>query len=481
MNCPTLWQTLAKSFQEKRQDPSSLRILSSQLLLGAKSISLFHPTAPDFAAQSPRPSMIKSRAANNLGSRIASFSHQSACGEIARVLNSTPSKSLYVSYFCQPRYFSQRHISIRNHNPSASFKYSPQARAFSRLGSIEHRSANKRPSTSSSNPRNIKQSCSSKLLASSQKPQESSFGSWTAALIVCVAIAVYSASSELVSSKKTKHHTRRELLDDIEQEISNMTGEALPGRPGTLTPEQEENLREFWIATLQVFGVLDAKDVNGKGSAAPGAARARSDTESSKKPKKKRMSMFRRGKECDDSESVTSTDSTPAASDSDDKYGQTKEFHEALASMSPESLRATFWSMVKHDHPDALLLRFLRARKWDVEKALVMMVSTMRWRSMDQHVDDDIMKNGELRSLEDESGSDPEKKRHGHGFLAQLRMGKSYIHGSDKSGRPMCFVRVKLHKQGEQSEESLERYTVFLIESARMTLAPPVDTAVSLF
>jgi hypothetical protein len=43
----------------------------------------------------------------------------------------------------------------------------------------------------------------------------------------------------------------------------------------------------------------------------------------------------------------------------------------------------------------------------------------------------------------------------------------------------MCFVRVRLHKQGEQSEESLERYTVFVIESARMILAPPVDTAVS--
>ncbi len=44
----------------------------------------------------------------------------------------------------------------------------------------------------------------------------------------------------------------------------------------------------------------------------------------------------------------------------------------------------------------------------------------------------------------------------------------------------MCFVRVRLHRQGEQSEESLERYTVFVIESARMVLSPPVDTAVSL-
>jgi hypothetical protein len=254
-----------------------------------------------------------------------------------------------------------------------------------------------------------------------------------------------------------------------------MTGEALPGRPGTLTPEQEEKLRQFWIATLEVFGKLDSKDVIG----ATEAVRVRSNTLAAKKPKKKRLSLFRKSNKDEDTDSVTSTDSSSQVGDSEDKYGQTKEFHDALSSLSPETLRATFWSMVKHDHPDALLLRFLRARKWDVEKALVMMVSTMRWRASDMHVDDDIMKNGELASLEAENGSDPAKKKSGHDFLAQMRLGKSYLHGLDKAGRPMCFVRVRLHKQGEQSEESLERYTVFIIESARMILAPPVDTAVS--
>lgn len=278
-----------------------------------------------------------------------------------------------------------------------------------------------------------------------------------------------------------RKHTPIEILEDIEQEISKMTGEPLPGRPGTLTSEQEEKLKEFWIATLQVFGVLDPKEVNGNGLAEIGNGRARADTSTSKKPKKKRMSLFRKNKDTDDTDSVTSTESTghPVVADADDKYGQTKEFHEALASLTPETLRATFWSMVKHDHPDALLLRFLRARKWDVEKALVMMVSTMRWRASDVHVDDDIMKNGELSSLEAANGSDPAKRRLGEDFLAQMRLGKSFLHGVDKNGRPMCFVRVRLHRQGEQSEESLERYTVFVIESARMVLQPPVDTAVS--
>ncbi|KAK4897270.1 hypothetical protein LTR28_001735, partial [Elasticomyces elasticus] len=138
--------------------------------------------------------------------------------------------------------------------------------------------------------------------------------------------------------------------------------------------------------------------------------------------------------------------------------------------------------MAKHDNPDALLLRFLRARKWDVHNALVMLVSTMHWRAVEMHVDDDIMLNGELHALR-QSKSAGSKAEQGEGadFLAQMRMGKSFLHGVDREGRPMCFVRVRLHRQGEQSEKSLERYTVYTIETARMMLKPPVDTATIVF
>lgn len=64
-------------------------------------------------------------------------------------------------------------------------------------------------------------------------------------------------------------------------------------------------------------------------------------------------------------------------------------------------------------------------------------------------------------------------------FMSQLRLGKSYVHGLDKDGRPICFVRVRLHKPGDQSEESLERSIVYIMETTRLMLHPPVDTAVS--
>lgn len=291
-------------------------------------------------------------------------------------------------------------------------------------------------------------------------------------LAVLCAVAIYSVlpTTERADTENSREESFLFLAGEDTPIPDKMTGETLPGRPGTLTPAEEEKLRELWIAVLKVFGVLE-KDPE----AVKETGTVRSENADSKKPTKKRMSIFRKTKD-ENPETLT----TPKQGTSeDDKYGQTKEFHDALANMSPETLRATFWSMVKHDHPDALLLRFMRARKWDVEKALVMMISTMRWRSTEVHVDDDIMKNGELGSLEDANGSDAAKKKLGRDFIAQMSMGKSFLHGLDKSGRPMCFVRVRLHKQGEQSEESLERYTVFVIESARMILSPPVDTAVS--
>jgi hypothetical protein len=108
-----------------------------------------------------------------------------------------------------------------------------------------------------------------------------------------------------------------------------------------------------------------------------------------------------------------------------------------------------------------------------------MMISTMHWRKDEQHVDDDIMLNGEGGALKDSQSSNPSTKKEGLDFLAQMRLGKSFIHGIDKEGRPISIVRVRLHKGGEQSERALERFTVYTIETCRLALQPPVETAVS--
>lgn len=262
--------------------------------------------------------------------------------------------------------------------------------------------------------------------------------------------------------------------------LEGVTNESLPGRVDNLTPEQEEKVRKIWSAIFQVCAVGDQDD------AAPSASPSvlSDKTNAKDKGKKRKLTLFskKRDKADSDSGSTTSGVSTSLKEDdADDKYGQNKQFLDTLASTTPEAIRATIWAMIKHDHPDALVLRFLRARKWDVEKALAMLVSTMNWRANEMHVDDDIMKNGEAAMVEKSLSSDPAEKQLGEDFMAQIRMGKSFLHGVDKKGRPICVVRVRLHHQGEQCEESLERFTVYVIETARMVLRPPVDTATIVF
>ncbi|KAJ4365633.1 phosphatidylinositol transfer protein csr1 [Neocucurbitaria cava] len=262
------------------------------------------------------------------------------------------------------------------------------------------------------------------------------------------------------------------------------------GRPGTLTPEKERKLRELWAVTMKVFGVESlGSEANGVEAPVPTPTSEAPVADGKKEKKKSKLNVFRRNKGdkgADADSATTSGNTTPSdisrlsISAEDDKHGQHAEFKTAIANTSPEELRRAFWSMVKHDHPDALLLRFLRARKWDVDKALVMMISTMHWRLEEMHVDDDIVKNGELAALQTTDG-DAKAKKNAADFLTQLRMGKSFLHGLDKEGRPMCFVRARLHKAGEQTEESLERFTVYTIETARMLLRPPIDTATIVF
>lgn len=240
------------------------------------------------------------------------------------------------------------------------------------------------------------------------------------------------------------------------------------GHIGNLTPEHEAKLRELWATVFKLYDALDSdKPVLQKAPT----------------PKEKKKGWFGFGKE----EPEVSTTSNAAlealnlsSSTEEDKFGLVKQFQQVLAKETPETIRKMLLQAVKHEHPDALVLRFLRARKWDIKRAIVMMFSAMDWRHTQAKVDQDILVNGEEVAVRDSEKGEVLTKTLAADFLKQIRMGKSFVHGVDRENRPISVVRVRLHRASDQCVESIERYTTYLIETSRLALTPPVETAVSL-
>ena len=61
--------------------------------------------------------------------------------------------------------------------------------------------------------------------------------------------------------------------------------------------------------------------------------------------------------------------------------------------------------------------------------------------------------------------------------MSHCAKGKSFLHGTDCEGHPLCTARVRLHRQGEQTERSLQRLTVHVLETACPLVVPHVDKA----
>ncbi|KAE8238508.1 hypothetical protein A4X03_0g8845, partial [Tilletia caries] len=64
-----------------------------------------------------------------------------------------------------------------------------------------------------------------------------------------------------------------------------------------------------------------------------------------------------------------------AAMDDAKKAEELKEMNQFLDKYGGPYLRRAFWEFTKLDHPDTTMLRFLRARKWDVDRALAMLAA----------------------------------------------------------------------------------------------------------
>lgn len=107
-----------------------------------------------------------------------------------------------------------------------------------------------------------------------------------------------------------------------------------------------------------------------------------------------------------------------------------------------------FFLQAHCDDLDTMMLRFLRARKWDLPAAFAMLIECCQWRlTYGTH---ELCCEGESRLSA--------------GLMAS---GKAFIWEEDRSGRITCYVRARLHDKGAQSLEESADYLVYWMETGR--------------
>lgn len=234
---------------------------------------------------------------------------------------------------------------------------------------------------------------------------------------------------------------------------------------GNLNSDQEWKLQQLWMVLLK-------------------ALEASSGAENSTSQRKSSISHTETNGSARASVSSTRVDSSQLSESLKDlglDATQIRTITQSLSNLNTDELHRGFLASIKNENPDVLMLRFLRARKWDVGNAFAMMIGSVEWRIKEMGVDD-VLAKGDLHALKkSKDGKTPAEKKDGTMFLKQSRIGKAFVRGTDHIGRPIVVVQVRLHKPGEQSEEVLNEFIVHVIEAVRLLLRPPVETAVSFF
>ncbi|CEP07659.1 hypothetical protein [Parasitella parasitica] len=230
------------------------------------------------------------------------------------------------------------------------------------------------------------------------------------------------------------------------------SSEPLPGHIGNLTVENQDMLKKLWIRLFDLFKQKGTDYTPAKQEEAP----VKKSGWFSKKEPTQQKDLF----------IGATTDPT----------WLTLPLEKALPLIPGAQLRGTFWNMVATDNPDAVVLRFLRARKWDLDAAYNMLTNTLRWRLVMRI--DDIVALGENGLRDELNKAKPEL---GDCFITQLNSGKAYLGGPDKAGRGICFINVNLHHKEDQPQEIIKLLTLYVMETSRVVVHQPVESACIVF
>ena len=122
---------------------------------------------------------------------------------------------------------------------------------------------------------------------------------------------------------------------------------------------------------------------------------------------------------------------------------------------SPEG--NTLFRSIALDHPDVLVLRWLHARKWDVDAAVDQLMGTLNGRY--EWGVDTLLAKGENDLLQEE-----------------ILLGKTYFLGRDKQDRPINSIHVKDHIKDQFPIEATEKLGILSVETSRKLLPNSIVT-----
>ncbi|KAF9345128.1 hypothetical protein BGX34_005007 [Mortierella sp. NVP85] len=209
------------------------------------------------------------------------------------------------------------------------------------------------------------------------------------------------------------------------------------GRLGYLTPDQTEKLKQLWIC---IYDIFDGKATFDQSAPTSFKGQVREE-ETPEAPSSGPLGWFGRNFK---------------------NNGPTG------PRFTGQDLYKSFWAYMTQDHPDTVLLKFLRARKWILDDALMMVVNTLKWRIVER-----LQEVIEL--------SDVELSAKYPNFVDQFRMGKVFLRGADPLGRPVAFINVRVHQKSDQPPETLHRLTLHTLECGRSLASPASESVIVVF
>ena len=123
--------------------------------------------------------------------------------------------------------------------------------------------------------------------------------------------------------------------------------------------------------------------------------------------------------------------------------------------------RDAYYKIMQLEHPDQYLMRFIRARKYHLRKALDMLIRAIKFQI--------IFQVEKIRMLGDTR------------LPIHELTGKTFVYNTDEGGRPILYVNTALHDKNGATPSEFEEVSIYVVESMRCFVKYPISNIVLVF